>query len=412
MSDKDYSNMGERIQSIVEDAVSSMDFEQLNKNITGSIQSVFEELNIDPDAVRDKVSRIQESSGVRYHYGTDRQQEREKVDGTKGGSRTTAPVKYAKNPPGTVSGVLCTALGGVFTGIFGLAAVIVGMLGMTIPGFSFAGNIALASIVPFLILSVIVLWKGLSIRGRVKRFRTYVSAIGQRSYCQIKELAASVGRSEKYVIKDVRKMIDNKSFLNGHMDEQKTCLMLDDKTYQQYLDTQNAYQQRVLEEKKIQQSDKEVFSASGIDNPELVKAIEEGNSYILQIRRANDAIPGEEISAKLFRLEALIKKIFEVLKQKPDQLPKLRKFMSYYMPTTLKLVRTYQELDAQQVEGENIRRSKAEIEKTLDTINLAYEKLLDSFFEDAAMDISTDITVLETMFAQEGLTKKHIDNVQ
>ncbi len=409
MSDKDYSNMGERIQSMVEDAVSSMDFEQLNKNITGSIQSVFEELNIDPDAVKEKVSRVQESAGVRYHYGSDRQQGKEKAART---PQTTAVAKYTKNPPGTVSGVLCTALGGVFTGIFGLATVIVGMLGMAIPGFAFAGNIALASIVPFLILSLIVLWKGLSIRGRVKRFRSYVNTIGKRSYCQIKELAAAVGRTEKYVAKDVQRMIENKSFLNGHMDVQKTCLMLDDKTYQQYLDTQAAYQQRVLEEKKVQQSDREVFSSSGIDNPELVKAIEEGNSYILQIRRANDAIPGEEISAKLFRLEALIKKIFEVLKQKPDQLPKLRKFMNYYMPTTLKLVRTYQELDAQQVEGENIRKSKAEIEKTLDTINLAYEKLLDSFFEDAAMDISTDITVLENMFAQEGLTKKHFDNVK
>ena len=140
------------------------------------------------------------------------------------------------------------------------------------------------------------------------------------------------------------------------------------------------------------------------------RAMEEGSRYIEAIRRANDAIPGEEISEKLYRLEALIKKIFEVLKQKPEQLPKLRKFMQYYMPTTLKLVQTYQELDAQPTEGENIRQSKAEIEKTLDTINLAYEKLLDSFFEDAAMDIRSDITVLETMLAQEGLTKNHFEN--
>ena len=408
MPDKDYSNMGERIQSIVEDAVSSMDFDQLNKNITGSIQSVFEELDIDPDAVKNTVNRMQEASGVRYHYGSDRQPGRSQK------TQTTAVTvaKYAKNPPGTVSGTLCIALGGTFTGIFGLATVVMCSPGAAIPGFAFAGNIALASIVPFLILSVIVLWKGLSIKGRVKRFRSYVHTIGKRSYCQIRELASAVGKSEKYVARDIQRMIENKSFLNGHLDEKKTCLMLDDKTYQQYLDTQAAYHQRVLEEERIQRSDREVFSSSGIDNPELVKAIEEGNGYILQIRRANDAIPGEGISAKLFRLEALIRKIFEVLKQKPDQLPKLRKFMNYYMPTTLKLVKTYQELDAQPVEGENIRRSKAEIEKTLDTINLAYEKLLDSFFEDAAMDISTDITVLETMFAQEGLTKKQFDHVE
>jgi hypothetical protein len=79
------------------------------------------------------------------------------------------------------------------------------------------------------------------------------------------------------------------------------------------------------------------------------------------------------------------------------------------MPTTLKLVNVYQELDAQPVEGENIKNSKAEIAETFDTINFAYEKLLDSFFETAAMDVSSDISVLESMFAQEGLTQNPFD---
>ena len=259
-------------------------------------------------------------------------------------------------------------------------------------------------------MTAVVMAKGISLGRRVRRFRRYTKLIGDRTYCQVKELASAVGKNEKFVVRDIQKLIENRAFTNGHLDAQNTCLMLDDVTYRQYLETQEAYRQRSLEEQERKQADRSIFASDGIENPELVRAMEEGSRYIEAIRRANDAIPGEEISEKLYRLEALIKKIFEVLKQKPEQLPKLRKFMQYYMPTTLKLVQTYQELDAQPTEGENIRQSKAEIEKTLDTINLAYEKLLDSFFEDAAIDIRSDITVLETMLAQEGLTRNHFEN--
>ncbi len=397
MPEKDNTGMGERIQSMVEDAVASMDFEQLNKNITGSIQSVFEELNIQmPQGTGQKGSK---GSNVRYHYGTEKTGER-------------VVTRYVKNPPGTVTGPVCTALGGVFTGIFGLASIVMFAVQSAVPsaGLAMAGHITLSVTIPLTIASAVVMAKGISLGRRVRRFRRYTKLIGDRTYCQVKELASAVGKNEKFVVRDIQKLIENRAFTNGHLDAQNTCLMLDDVTYRQYLETQEAYRQRSLEEKERKQADRSIFASDGIENPELVRAMEEGSRYIEAIRRANDAIPGEEISEKLYRLEALIKKIFEVLKQKPEQLPKLRKFMQYYMPTTLKLVQTYQELDAQPTEGENIRQSKAEIEKTLDTINLAYEKLLDSFFEDAAIDIRSDITVLETMLAQEGLTRNHFEN--
>nr|WP_243143962.1 5-bromo-4-chloroindolyl phosphate hydrolysis family protein [Eubacterium sp. BL-380-WT-2B] len=134
--------------------------------------------------------------------------------------------------------------------------------------------------------------------------------------------------------------------------------------------------------------------------------IEEGKESIEQIREANEAISGEVISQKLDRLEIILCKIFEYVENHTDELPQTRKFMGYYLPTTLKLVNAYREMDAEPIQGENIRSAKHEIEETLDTINYAFENLLDSFYQDKAMDISTDITVLETMLAQEGLTEK------
>ena len=66
----------------------------------------------------------------------------------------------------------------------------------------------------------------------------------------------------------------------------------------------------------------------------------------------------------------------------------------------------YEDLDAQPVQGANIISSKQEIEKTLDTLNVAFEKLLDSLFQDTAWDVSSDVSVLHTMLAQEGLTEE------
>ena len=95
--------------------------------------------------------------------------------------------------------------------------------------------------------------------------------------------------------------------------------------------------------------------------------------------------------------------IFKRVRAHPDVAPDLKKMMDYYLPTTVKLLEAYAELDAQTVQGENITSSKREIEDTLDTLNLAFEKLLDSIFKDTAWDLSTDISVLQTLLAQEGL---------
>ena len=98
-------------------------------------------------------------------------------------------------------------------------------------------------------------------------------------------------------------------------------------------------------------------------------------------------------------------RIFDRVEQKPDTVDDIRKLMEYYLPTTIKLLEAYEELDAQPVQGENIISSKQEIEKTLDTLNTSFEKLLDDLFQDTAWDLSSDISVLNTMLAQEGLTE-------
>ncbi|MFQ7549095.1 MAG: 5-bromo-4-chloroindolyl phosphate hydrolysis family protein [Blautia marasmi] len=198
-------------------------------------------------------------------------------------------------------------------------------------------------------------------------------------------------------------MIKKYMFLEGHLDDTGTCLITSDESYKQYLETKK--QAEIQQKTKEQEIQKEEETAGEADlSKETRKVIEEGNAYIEQIRKSNDAIPGVEISNKMYYLENVIRRIFKRVEQHPELIDDLHKFMDYYLPTTVKLLQAYEELDKQDVEGDNIKTAKKEIENTLDTINQAFENLLDSFFRDTAWDVSTDISVLKTMLAQEGLT--------
>ena len=136
---------------------------------------------------------------------------------------------------------------------------------------------------------------------------------------------------------------------------------------------------------------------------ELLKA---GNQYLTDISAAEDSITGTAVREKIDRLKSTCSRIFAFVQEHPKSAGGLRKFMSYYLPTLQKLVSTYALMEKQGVEGENITSSKARIEQMLDTMDTAFEKQLDALFGDTALDIDTDITVMEGMMAKEGLTQQ------
>ncbi len=257
---------------------------------------------------------------------------------------------------------------------------------------------------------------GSVIRKRLKRFQKYILYMRGRSYCLISDLSSATGLSNKFIEKDLRKMIEIGMFPQGHIDDQKTTFMLNNECYEQYLELQKNIELKNLEEIRSQKQEEKYqgFEDEKEKNknynltPEIRKSIDEGRRFVLEIKTANIAIPGEEISRKLDRLEEVTGKIFDYIEIHPEKFTEIRKFTEYFLPTTLKLLEAYRKLDYQSVQGENISNAKSEIEQTMDTINLAFENLLDDLFQDMAMDISTDISVLETMFAQEGLTKKNM----
>ena len=143
-------------------------------------------------------------------------------------------------------------------------------------------------------------------------------------------------------------------------------------------------------------------------NEALDKMLKEGNLALAEMQRLDDNIQDEKISADIQKLKEICGKIFEQVKNDPSKLPQIRKFMNYYLPTTLKLLNSYDRMGAQGISGDNIDTTMDKVEGMMDTIVKAFEKQLDSLFGAEAMDISTDITVLETMMAREGLTEQEM----
>ena len=139
-------------------------------------------------------------------------------------------------------------------------------------------------------------------------------------------------------------------------------------------------------------------------NEELDKMIADSKKAIAEMKRLDDNIADSTISAQIVRLQQLTGKIFAQVEQNPEKLPQIRKFMNYYLPTTLKILNAYDRMGEQGVSGENITSTMQKVEGMMSTIITAFEKQLDSLFGSEAMDISTDMVVLENMMAREGLT--------
>ena len=396
MSKNDYSNLGEEIKSIVKEAINSTDFKQLNKNISNTVNSALEEVK----------KGVQRGKAVWYETSARIDDEEETETETQVVERPLrAPV--AKSPAGKISSIIMMVLGyfGIGFSAFVLAAV---GIAVGISGSLIAMGVSMGVLIPLLIICIILAITGTKSRGRVKRFYEYVRTLNGQAYISVKQLASSVGKNDKFVVKDLLRMIRSGMFPEGRINDEKTYLLLSDEAYDAYEKYEEGVRLREREERRLKE-EVERQQRMEAQNPSLKETrllIEEGKESIEQIREANEAISGEVISQKLDRLEVILCKIFEYVENHTDELPETRKFMGYYLPTTLKLVNAYREMDAEPIQGENIRSAKHEIEETLDTINYAFENLLDSFYQDKAMDISTDITVLETMLAQEGLTEK------
>ncbi len=319
-------------------AIDSQDFKRLNETIGKTINDAMENVNQGLAHAGDKLNEAGEKlnhAGRQYEkrYRSERPQNPWDSKRAVPKNVVAGPRLYKSTVGMTGAGMALSITGYLAAGGLGIGALVVFLVGM-VTGMGPGQTIALGILLPLLIGSAFMAGAGTRILGRVKRFKTYMRGLKGREYCSIKELAQNIGKSESYVLKDVRDMLKRNMFLQGHLDRQLTCLMVTDEIYKQYQMTQAQVEAQQRKPEKLEET------PSGEDSnqlPEEVRrVIQEGNAYIQEIRRSNEAIPGEEISAKITRMELITQKIFNRVEQCPELVSDLHKFMGYYLPTTVK----------------------------------------------------------------------------
>lgn len=410
----DWEHFGEEIKQTIQDAIDTKDYSRLNQMVSDTVNHAMDCVSAgiknggwyrDPKTGQplygDKKNTGSRSGAENQGYRPNQGPKMAEMRNYSQNRPVPVSPRYLKGTSVKIGGTFLAATGAVF-GLTSVIFLIITLIGSVITAFDVVSGLIIGIFAVAFISFAVMTYVGVDMVRTVGRFRQYVSVLRDREFCDIKEIASATGRDVRKVLKDVKKMITKGWFCQGHLDEKESCLMVSEHAWNQYTALMEDIKQRKAEEQAAQKKMREEYDRL---SPEVQKIVQAGDEYVRRIKAANDAIPGEVISAKISRMELLVDRIFDRVEQNPDSVNDMRRMMDYYLPTTMKLLEAYEELDAQPVQGENIISSKKEIEDTIDTLNLAFEKLLDSLFQNTAWDVSSDISVLHTMLAQEGLTE-------
>ncbi|MDE7221338.1 MAG: 5-bromo-4-chloroindolyl phosphate hydrolysis family protein, partial [Oscillospiraceae bacterium] len=268
-------------------------------------------------------------------------------------------------------GISCLAIGGIVGLISTTELMQTGLLDFEALGISTG----------FLFSGGIMFFRGHYLNKMSRRSQRYILAIGNTDAMPLDEIAKRVNRKPHQAAKELQKLIDK-----GYLGEDA------------YIDHERGYFLRfgaTLEEEK----EEDPFELAPEPTP---KEAQEGYSGILRnIRHANDRIADPELSRKIDRLEQVSALIFKEVEEHPEKRNSIHTFFDYYLPTTQKLLDTYADFEETGVEGENLREAKERIEQTMDLIVAGFEHQLDQLYSSDAMDVASDIKVMEAMLKRD-----------
>ena len=271
--------------------------------------------------------------------------------------------------------------GAVVSAIFGIA--LISALPPVLLEDGIAAFAYLSPVIGFFCGGLGMLYAGTQRTKKAKRFRKYLALIGRRESISITTLAQAMPISVHKACDDLQEMLDTGILSTGYLDMSSGRLILND--------------EGLREEEPAAQPEEAAEEKDTLD-------INDDDAVLGEIRRVNDAIADEEMSRKIDRIGEITGKIFAYQKQNPGKAGQLRSFLGYYLPTTLKILNAYAQMEAQGIEGENIRSAKKRIEGMMDKVVEGFEKQLDKLFQNDAMDITTDVEVLERMLEKDGLS--------
>jgi hypothetical protein len=236
-----------------------------------------------------------------------------------------------------------------------------------------------------------MIFAGRRLKRREQLLKRYTAIISNRSVISIDEIASIESISYKKACRDIKDLLATGIFPDAYIDHSRRLLIVTNKG---------------LEENELYR--KATEPAASAPATTFVEADEtaysEKDQYIRRIRQVNDEIADPVLSEKIDKIEHLTAKMFEAVEKDPAKRPQIETFLSYYLPTTLKILNAYRDFENQTAKGANITSAMHDIENIMDTLVAGFEKQLDLLFANDALDITTDISVLEGMLAKDGLT--------
>ncbi len=378
-------NFADQIANAVQSAVKSSDFSGLQSTINRAVDTAAESLGRVVAQTSDGIRRGQEQ----YALIQERKRQEELMN------------ERFENPSSKRGGGIALVVVGA---VVGLPLVATGLVALLVGS---------SATVPFVAAGIAV-GTACGIAGAQKlrfagAFDRYRKAIGLRESCSVKELAQGSSDTADNVMKNVRKMLKKGMFKQAALDEDAGLLLMTPEAYARH------EQQLATAREAQRQRDLANSAKTGEQAPltaEQQRLLDRGSAFIAAIREGNDAIPGEDISRTLDQIEHVVAAILDAAAENPALIDDLDRLLDYYLPTTVKLLDSYRELDSQPIQSESILASKREIESALSSLNTAFEKLLDSLFRDMAIDVSADISVLHAVLAQEGLTESPFEQAK
>ena len=273
---------------------------------------------------------------------------------------------------------ILSIVGAAITAIFGIS--LVTMLGEVIAyGWYSYMMEELLPMCGFFAGGVAMLVAGQRMKRRSARVARYLAVMGKRGYIAVDELCAVTGKSRKKIESDLDYMVE-KGLLGAGA----------------YLDSGRGI--------FFRSADAFADYANATAKKENVTPKEANEGYagaLRAIRSANDRIADPVLSEKIDHLETVAGKIFREVEEHPEKQQQAATFLNYYLPTTLKLLDSYAKFEEAGIEGENLSRAQERIEETMDALIKGFDKQLDDLYRNEAMDIDSDIRVMENMLRRD-----------
>lgn len=389
-TDKSWTQLGTEFKETIEEALSSGDFGNINDLITDTVSLAIDEAKKQAYNIQAQYQSENDRVVTPQEFAVKNDERKQRLKQEKEWEKSVPKVVKA----GRTKAILFNIFGGLGAFFFVPSMLIVLLAG--------AGFPAAVIMTAFSLLFVWMIISGCTTLGRISRAERYRRLAMPNEYISVDDIASHMGKDKKFVLKDLQKILESGMYPEGHIDNNKSCLILTNRMYRTYMDMEK--NRIAIEEQNRRELERLEMEKKQLENnPELEEMIREGSECVKRLRELNDLIEGEVISAKLYKMENLLKEILAKLKQQPEKMHDMHKLMNYYLPTTLKLVTAYSEFDDVASPGEDIVNAKQQIENTLDTINSAYNELLNGFFREKVFDVTTDAQVLESVLSREGL---------